>query len=146
MGTVCDDSFGSSDARVACRQLGYSTSTPRYGTVGRLGWVSLHACIIISQCNNHSPLYIVSPKLHHILGHGWTSFVAQELRANSLIVLLALSELKIAAIHKMWPWSVLHVSMMNNFCYSIIIIIMYTVSSFWMPDIVGKFVSFVFSF
>ena len=35
-GTVCHDSFGINDARVACRQLGFSNYT-QYGTVGRLG-------------------------------------------------------------------------------------------------------------
>ncbi len=54
-------------------------------------------------------LFIVFPKLHQPRGHGWMSFVAQELRANSLIVLLTLLEMKIAAIQKMWPCSVLQV-------------------------------------
>nr|XP_054748404.1 soluble scavenger receptor cysteine-rich domain-containing protein SSC5D-like [Lytechinus pictus] len=36
-GTVCDDSFDSSDARVACRQLGLDTSTVDYYTSSRFG-------------------------------------------------------------------------------------------------------------
>ena len=31
-GTICDDDFGASDARMACKQLGYSSFT-RYGNV-----------------------------------------------------------------------------------------------------------------
>ena len=46
---------------------------------------------------------VVSLKLHYPLGHGWTSFVVEELREDSLIALLTLSELKIAPIQKMWP-------------------------------------------
>ena len=43
-GTVCDDGFGSSEARVACQQLGFSDYSS-YGNVGNsqyVGQLSLH--------------------------------------------------------------------------------------------------------
>ncbi len=72
----------------------------------------IHVCTVCTKfqqitSNSIFHNHIVSPNLHHPLGHGWTSFVAQELRADSLIVLLTLSELKIAAIQKILPWSAL---------------------------------------
>ena len=65
-----------------------------------------------TACNSlghHFPLYIVSSKLHHPLGHGWTIFVAQDLRVDSLVVLLTLSEMKIAPILKILPCPALDV-------------------------------------
>ncbi len=72
-----------------------------------LSSISLHAC---NKCIIAGTIVltwslppIVSLKLHHSLQHGWTSFVVEELRADSVIALLTLSELKIASIQKMWP-------------------------------------------
>ncbi len=42
-----------------------------------------------TACNSlghHFPLYIVSSKLHHPLGHGWTIFVAQELKLGRIYI------------------------------------------------------------
>ena len=39
-GTVCERGFDSTEATVACRQLGYSTVL-QYGSVGSLGYIPL---------------------------------------------------------------------------------------------------------
>ena len=49
-GTVCDDSFSDTDARVVCRQLGYSTTNARaradayYGPGSGTIWLSNVGC------------------------------------------------------------------------------------------------------
>ncbi len=73
--------------------------------------IKLINIIIKEQTIYHNSFYIVSPnfQIHQLLRYGWTSFVVEELRADSLIALLTLSELKIVIIQKMWPWTVLKV-------------------------------------
>ncbi len=64
------------------------------------------------------PPIIVSPNHSSPLRYGWTSFVVLELRADSLIALLMLSEITVAPTHKMWHWSVLQVSNIEEVSYT----------------------------
>ena len=46
-GTVCDKGFGSADASVACKQLGYSSSNTSFGSVEDLGYVHISCSYIV---------------------------------------------------------------------------------------------------
>ena len=83
---------------------------------------TLHVCNFYSYNYRAVQLLIFPPiivSLNHYsqLQYGWTSFVVLELRADSLIALLMLSEITVAATDKMWHWSVLQVSDVEWHCY-----------------------------
>ncbi len=100
-----------SSKSIANFYIAYNYGISSYNYIYRffkpLSSISLHAC---NKCIIAGTIVltwslppIVSLKLHHSHQHGWMSFVVEELRADSVIALLTLSELKIASIQKMWP-------------------------------------------